>query len=438
MRWIALLPPPERQAGQTQQELVWHAMRFSPRVCLLDEAVLVEVSGSERLFGGLRPLLKQLLQFDPASDHACVVLRHAQGGSALTAVGRLRASLLEPAALRWPADQLPLRVLRAANTHLAVLERVGCRRWGDLRRLPRAGVARRFGQPLLDALDQAYGEQTESHCWLRLPEVFEARLELQALVENAAALLFAAQRLLHKLQAWLLARSSGVLALKLVWFLDPRRHGAASGELVIRMAEAAQTMSHVSRLLAEQLAHVCLPAPVHSLSLCSLEVVPLAPCNHSLLLQEQKHGDSLAQLTERLSARLGPAQVRRWQPSASHVPERMQHWVAAQGSHSFSCAGGPPVPADDLLPTWLLQTPLELALSQDRPLYGGRLTLLAGPQRLETSGWAISGLAQLQPQGEAAALRDYFVAINSQASLLWIYRERLVSSSAWYLHGVFA
>ena len=57
------------------------------------------------------------------------------------------------------------------------------------------------------------------------------------------------------------------------------------------------------------------------------------------------------------------------------------------------------------------------------------LTLLAGPQRLE-SGWL---------EGEAA-LRDYYMARSPQAGLVWVYRERLEAAedATWFLHGLFA
>jgi protein ImuB len=62
------------------------------------------------------------------------------------------------------------------------------------------------------------------------------------------------------------------------------------------------------------------------------------------------------------------------------------------------------------------------------------LTLLAGPQRIESGWWG----------GGDLVLRDYFVARSAQAGLLWIYRERLPGAQAaqsrsdWYLHGIFA
>ena len=105
-------------------------------------------------------------------------------------------------------------------------------------------------------------------------------------------------------------------------------------------------------------------------------------------------------------------------------------------------AASHPLPAAELYPTWLLAPPLRLAVHQDRPLYQGPLTLLAGPQRLE-SGWWGDGT----PAGHGElALRDYFLARNEQAGLLWIYRERLLAGQQgmgqqaggyWYLQGFY-
>lgn len=469
MHWIALqaLPPeegphlPQGDAPALQRALGWQALRFTPRVTLIDEAVLLEVSASARLFGGLRPLVAQLRvelsgalqdELRGGSKTQCGVWR-AHGPTAWVALARLRLRAGAGArgdgageAVRLPLcaiNELPLRTLTAAQEHLAVLERIGCLRWGDLRGLPRAGVARRFGQPLLDALDRAYGLLPESHEWLVPPEVFDDTLELPALVESAPALMFAAQRLLARMQAWLRARGSGLLALALVWHLDARRDVPPRGELVIRLAEPAQDMAHVGRLIAEHLAHASLPAPAHTLGLRSLDIAPLAPDSRGLFDQALRQGDSLAQFIERASARLGPEHLRCWVPHASHVPERMQRWVNAQDGIAalrarLRRAGHEPdsqLRPEALYPAWLLDRPQRLRMQADRPLYHGELRLLAGPQRLETSGWA----AQADGPAEGSAQRDYFIARSEQAGLLWIYRERPTGgrlATAWYLHGI--
>ena len=64
MLWIALRAWPEAgpvDAGSLQA-LACHALRCTPRVSLAPAAVLMEVSASLRLFGGLAPMLAQLRQ----------------------------------------------------------------------------------------------------------------------------------------------------------------------------------------------------------------------------------------------------------------------------------------------------------------------------------------------------------------------------------------
>ena len=406
--------------------LGWWALQFTPLVARLEDAVVLEASGSERLFGGRAALLQQLLATPPELG----AVAYAQGPTALLALARLRC-----AAPDAPADAMPLRALAAAAPHAATLARLGCTHWGQLRALPRGGVARRFGADLLHALDCAYGDAPLVLAWMRLPEVFDAPLELAAPVESAPALLFAARRLLAQLQVWLRARQQGVLALELLWELDARRGGQRAGPLQLRTAEATQDMQHLQRLLAEQLARTSLSAPVLHLRLRTLETQAHQTETLGLLLHTQRSGDSLHQTVERIQARLGSGAVRSVQLQADHLPECMQRWQpwAPAPTPARTSTRAPTLhPNAAHYPCWLLEQPVLLAVQDAQPHYHGALTLLAGPQRLETH-WLDA----------AAALRDYFVARSPHAGLLWVYRERRSGSTentvaGWYLHGVFA
>ncbi|MBK6292904.1 MAG: DNA polymerase Y family protein [Rhodoferax sp.] len=476
MHWIAMQPRPEatlapvESPGSLSQDtnalvdalgaLAWWALRFTPKVAQVDDALVLEVSGSERLFGGRQPLLHAML----GSDKPVADIRYARGATSLIALARLQLATEAPptearqvvagGAAPGPRavapDDLPLHTLAAARAHLPTLARIGCARWGQLRALPRGGVARRFGAPLLDALDCAYGLKPELYPWLVLPEVFDASLELAAQVEAAPALLFAARRLLNQLLVWLRARQRGVLALRLGWQMDKRRDTASEGELLLRTAEPTLDMNHLQRLLGEHLARITLPAPVLYLRLRTLETQALSGSTASLLPDEVLGGDSWHQLLERLAARLGPQSVLQAQACADHRPERMQAWAPASSapvravnpSARVGAGAIEPARSDGLYPTWLLAAPLKLAVRQERPLYQGPLTLLAGPQRLEAAWWEQAAGAA-QPAGEGCALRDYFLARSEQAGLLWIYRERLggldvEAAPNWYLHGLFA
>jgi protein ImuB len=475
MHWIALQPLPDVSTAPSSPTtevlsdplvaLGWWALQYTPKVAQVEDALVLEVSASERLWGGGAALCRHIYtQKKPVAQ-----VKYARGATSLVAIARL-GSAAKP---RTPPDDLPLHTLLAAGPHLGTLEKIGCTQWGQLRALPRGGVVRRFGAPLLDALDRAYGLKPEVYPWLVLPEVFEAQLELSAQVETAPALLFGASRLLKQLQLWLQLRHRGVLALALQWTMDARRNTATQGELLLRTAEPTGDMDHLQRLLAENLARVTLPAPVMYLHLRSVETQPLPGQSESLLPDEQIKGDSLHQMLERLSARLGALDVLQYQAQADHRPEHMQCWSPALNAMQLiaSCAfntgaGGlkgikntsgrktasspqgatpgtranpaQPMPSEAALhPTWLLPTPLKLALRDQQPLYHGPLTLVAGPHRVESGWWG---------QGECA-LRDYFLARSEHMGLLWIYRDRLMGqgegaeagvAANWYLQGVFA
>ncbi len=445
MHWIALQAAPEPAPGvataglaDVDTALAWWALGFTPLVARVQGALVLEVSGSERLFGGRAALLQRLF----GADAPVLKLEHAQGATALLALARLWTQAPDAA-----IDSLPLHSLAAARAHLPTLLRLGCSNWGQLRVLPRGGLVRRFGAGLVDALDLAYGSRPELYPWLSLPDVFDAPLELSAAVETAPALLFGARRLLSQLLVWLRARQRGVLALELLWELDARRsnalhvdthhQGKGQGRLELRTAQATQDMTHLQRLLGERLVQVTLPAPVLTLRLRTLQTQAMGGESHSLLLEDQRRGDSLHQMMERLGARLGPEQLLCVQLQAAHQPECMQAWLPWQ-AQPVSKAQLPALPAlAACMPSWLLTVPQPLVVQQDCPQYQGPLTLLAGPQRMET-GWL---------EGQAV-LRDYFVARSAQAGLLWIYRERLGVQGPkktstdlhlrWFLQGLFA
>jgi len=434
MYWIALLPPHEDE----RTAWAWRALQFTPRVAFVDEALLLEVSGSERLWGGRAKLLRQLVrECDPLSAP-----RWAHGATSLIALALLRLKARNEKLPAHGPDSLPLDTLTAAFEYVGTLERTGTRTWGGLRALPRYGVARRFGAALLEALDCAYGNRPEQYDWLRLPEDFDLKFELVALATTAPELMWAAQRLLTHLQVWLQARNRGVLALELEWTLDLRRLNGVKlpshQQLAVRTGQPTQDIAHLRRLVSEHLSRATLAAPANHLRLRSIDTVPWGGADKSLLPEDNVKGERLHQLVERLGVRLGEGAVVMPQAHPDHRPEKMQKW--GRGLRGAAMTTSPAMTTSDALyPAWLLPHPLRLEVHNEKPHYHGPLRLLAGPQRLETGWW--------DPDTRGAALRDYFIARSEEAGLLWIYRERLSLNDAahdghapvrWYLHGIYA
>ena len=131
----------------------------------------------------------------------------------------------------------------------------------------------------------------------------------------------------------------------------------------------------------------------------------------------------MTQLAERLAARVGVQSVNGVTSLAEHRP---QHAWCARNLLSTKVSEALSFVRRGLKrPLWMLPEPALLHAEQGHPLHLGRLTLVDGPERLETGWWDDDGIA-----------RDYYTAVNPRGMRLWVFRNRN-PSAAWYLHGIF-
>jgi len=445
-------PAAERDA--LEQIATW-TLQFSPCVSLQPpDGILIEIEPSLRLFGGEQRLLDRLRQGIGQLGFAlCMASAPTASGAWLMARWRDGASITHESQLHAQLAPLPLLQMDSAAPHLQTLAGIGARTFGDLARLPRAGLARRFGKTLLAELDTALGRLPEPRRWFEAPPRFDVRLELPSQVEHAEALLFAARRLLLQLCGWLTARHAVAQHAVITGEHDSDRHAHAATRIELRLSQPSRDPERLLGVLRERLAVTRLPAPVHTLRLSCERISPLAGTHGELFPVPASGTEALGRLVERLQARLGREQVQRLVLAADHRPEAayriepLSHLAqpasparsanpaahdAAAGDHARGLPGIP-------RPLWLLQHPVPLHERNDRPWWQGPLTLLAGPERIE-GGWWDGHLVQ----------RDYFVAESETAGWLWIYRTRASEAAAsgdasrngeptggWFLQGVF-
>jgi protein ImuB len=422
------------------------ALAFTPMVVIepadaaAPDTVLLEVHASLRYFGGLQPLLRRLqAAIAPLHHRVQWACAPTPLGAALLARVHRQLHCADAAALRQALDAAPVWLLGPARQHWEALQGMGLRRLADLRRLPRAGLARRFGQALLHDLDRALGERPDPRDPIVLPPRFESRLELFARADTTEQVLHGAGVLLARLVAWLDAGHAFARRFTLVMQHEPRWRSdgglPAATELPVALAEPSRDRAHLQLLLRERLAALQLPAPTIELRLLAADTVQRAPPNGELFPTAAGEREGLVRLVERLQARLGAAQVQRASCVPDHRPEHATAWQAATpGLNPARKPAARPPPAPATHPVWLLDPPEPLADRAQRPLLEGRpLQLLSGPERIESGWW----------DGELAE-RDYFIAQCAGGALVWIYRARLPSRAegasaqdGWFLHGRF-
>jgi len=422
------------------------ALRFTPMVCLHGaRTVLLEVSASLRLFGGL-PRLLQCLRDEalaPLGHQVRIACAPTAAGAALLALWNPPLPLLGPHATRREAlrqllDTAPAALLCDGPEQAATLQGMGLRTLAEVRALPRAGLARRLGPDWLVRLDRARGDAPDPQDPVRLPDTFEARLELFTQADTGETLSHAAPVLLVRLLAWARARQGRVARLELALCHERgRRDGVEAPPhtvLVLAPAEPTLDEAHLRLLLRERLALLALPAPVQALWLRCDALAHAAPPSGDLFPTRAGEREGLVRLLERLQARLGAAQVQRLERLADHRPERATGAAPLAGLLQAEARGETVLGLEDLplaRPVWLLAQPQPLRERGLYPLLDGRpLQLLAGPQRIESGWW----------DGEPVA-RDYFIAQAEDGALVWICRARLPLSqpgAGWFLHGRFA
>ncbi len=407
----------ERDAAAETEALLgiaaW-AMQCTPNVALeFPDLVLLEVSGSLKLFGGLARIAARLRQGLAAMGYS-ERLGAAPTARAASWFARSGKSCLmaDAALLEGELRALPLSVLQCRQEE--ALSSIGAGNIGDLLALPRDGLARRFGQGLLDMLDQALGRLPDPRGFCVLPETFRAAIELPAEATQAEALLFASQRLLAQLEGFLTARAAGTRRL----LLCLSHRAAPATRIELGMVTACREAAHFALLLRERLQQTVLSEPVRSIALEVQAIEPLQHANQNLFPDALHEEGNWPRLIERLRSRLGNAAV---------------HGIALHADHRPECASTEAEPGAkqlaldfDLRPFWLLERPQVLEEKESTPCHHGPLRLLAGPERIESGWWDGADMA-----------RDYFIARTTNEALLWVYRERS-SARAWYLHGIFS
>jgi protein ImuB len=428
--------------------------RFTPWVSVDGvDGLWLDVTGCAHLFGGEGPLLDDLVTGLARHGFAARAAVADTAGAAWAAARfAAHAPLVVPPGRQGPllAD-LPVEGLRLAADTVATLRRLGVRRIGDLARLPRAGLADRFGEGVAQAIDRAMGRMDEPIAPRPPGPSRFARLAFAEPIATADALARATRILLDRLVAVLEGAGEGGRRLRLALF----RVDGHVRVLEVGTSRPNRDAAHLARLFAEPLGTVEPGMGIEAMALAVPEVAPLAlrqtgigfaagrgalatPSDPPLLDTVE-----VADLVDRLAVRLGAGRVLRLAARESHWPERAVRAVRADDPPP---AHGPRWSDPDRPRPLRLFDPPEpveavAPVPDDPPLlfrWRGAVHKVGraeGPERLLPEWWRLS-----PDPGTAGEPRDYYRVEDTDGHRFWLYRRGLWHPQvppAWFLHGRF-
>jgi protein ImuB len=404
---------------------------------------VMEVSASLRLFDGITSLAVQVRKGIKTMGYRGLI-----GIAPTPLAAELLARVMQyqtgvrmcqnAAQLNERLSDIPLSLFGWPQDALATLSTLGLTKIKDLLLQPRDGLRRRFDESLLNDLDRALGKKPDPRLYYALPDKFKSDIELVFEVIESERLLHPINLMLIEMEGFLRARGAGVTGL----LLSLKHSRDDFTEIIFDTRTPARDVTHWLRLIRERFNMISLKTAVIAITLKADRLCPYEEVNESFFPGTETGGKKRDGLMDRLTSRLGEGNVFLIAIKDDHRPEASwqmgahQKRVDAPNKNSNKNSNKKSKLAAPLShqatqqfttrPTWLLREPRSLNTINERPHYHGALTILAGPERIETGWWDNKPVA-----------RDYFVARNPRHEVCWIFRDYRLGKR-WYLHGLFA
>ncbi len=124
--------------------------------------------------------------------------------------------------------------------------------------------------------------------------------------------------------------------------------------------------------------------------------------------------------TAKLKARLGNSAIYKISYKDDHLPELSNDIISY---HKTAWQALPVLQQQALRPRWLFAIPQTIEQTAKGLQWRGQLQLLAGPERIHTHWW------------DTPAARDYFMAQRYDGLRLWIFKE--LNQQRWFVQGIF-
>jgi len=415
--------------------------RFTPMIALdPPHGLMLDVTGCAHLLGGEADLMRTV---QARAERAGLKIRCALAGTPQVARALARfgpGGRFEPGQDRAAARRLPVAALELSDKEDEALRRLGLKRLGDLDDRPRAPLAARFGADFPTRLARVLGDEDVRITPHRpaapviIDRVFFEPISAPEDVERVLS------DLLIETMDRLDQTGRGGRAFEASFY----RVDGEMRRIVVRTGRPTRDAPATLRLFRERMAALAAPLdPGFGFDQMRMSVPwtqALAPTQQGLE-REMPGEEAFSRLVDRLTARLGPEAVLRFEPFASHIPERAARLVPAAALHGDET--WPDLDPDDppLRPLQMFDPPQPVETLAEVPdgyplKFRWRrvlheVTRAEGPERISGEWW----------RAPNQRTRDYYRVEDRDGRRFWLFRQGLYGETLeprWFIHGLFA
>lgn len=420
---------------------------FTPLVALSGpDGLILDITGCAHLFGGEEAMLQRVRRrLAGLGLTSCAAM--AGTPDAARAFARYRRNrIADPGAEELLARDLPITALDQSSEVTRALSRAGFSTLGELGDRPSHLLAARFGMGLVDRLNRIFGREDIRITPLRSPPDIVAEKHFPEPLAQAQSLLDVLEGLARNISGPLEQRGAGGRAFEASFF----RSDGVVRRIWIETGAPTRDPAVLMRLLKLRIDALADPLdPGFGFDAVRLGVLRLEAMQERQNALDGETGEAneareVSALVDRLVARFGSGNVRRFVAQDTHDPVRVggtEPYLALSSSTSWSQPEPRQPPAR---PITLFEHPqlIEvLAEVPDSPPLRFRwrralheVRLAEGPERIAPEWWRAGH--------NAPATRDYYRVEDAEGHRFWIFREGLYEDSnarpRWFLHGLFA
>ena len=434
--WYAIYFPQFKNLNETQKknylsQLAVLVKKISSNITIQKQAIVCEVRSALRYFSGIDNIhkiikipieskLKELQLPQYFSYAACPTVT----GSLLLARSGKKTLVYRKKNLRSALGKLPISVLELSRENFRKLNNMGVHSLKDLWILPLSGLQKRFGSDLITTINKALCLKPEPILNFTEPPNFSICHVLPYEIEKISQLMPVAEKMLKESCQFLRNHDLCVTSFQVLL----SHHRKTDTTINIGMRLPNRSMKHFSKLLRAHLENLRFSSPVITVKLNINEFEKFHGYSEALSLgSDSRRGEDnsdLIELMEQFAARLGKDSVLKVRTTPSYCPELAIKQVRYDQIGNLKIEQE--LISSTPRPFMLLQNPRELTVKDGKLYNQENITIISGPERIETQWWNTSDV-----------LRDYYVAFERNGSRLWIYRERK-EKKKWYLHGYFS